>query len=1360
MGEMAGKWRFVWRVPQRWYLGFRERVHSGVFSIVELLGAGVSGRAEQTQVSRSPATSPLPMPLSAMRGASRQVWEKTARSVLRYSASSSTLLKGRRSATTPSAEEGGLVTGCTNRNRGTSSWKEKGRAVIAFLLQKTENTAGGNTAIARWSFATDPGERTKHSVKQPLTKDATTQTAMLQKWAALKEKEKQKKQEEQARQDAAAGMLCGAGELQRKEHEAKKRLEAEEMRKKAREAEQLRLAELEADMELSMLNLMSEQVSDKAREKYGEMYQKGELSLKTKRGIHAQLFPSTGYTKEKGDEIALFVELLHAKIAEGNSGDTLRRRIESLMQTHTAPTAWESLTVTVEARAADTEVATAHISAFFAKQATNGAAGISVTALERMKVLTSNKDKHFKAVGIPQAFKVKIDTPKKEFMDEIRKFSTIKIQETMWDLTVHANRNCMVQMRVDAMDRAMQVRIGTTLRESGLTDADIELHLLLHTRNSLPKHAENIIAVHMEDTKKVDGVWGRLRPDLIGIGAVGAAEATPLWEPKVYLVMKNQESAAAVSQDATEIVHIHASAAIQQQGGSVLCAKWAVRTMKKSNMGGTGEEKARDEALAQMKAGNEELIRLGESLEHLLDQHAQDIITDEYLKREMQDSVNMMKAKGSFGAAKAVLIIQEVLNSDPISLTAHTRGKIVNQLEEWRSNLEKKNSWIPLVFSGIPPPQQRGGTKRLGEEWLKDMLKQQSIAVEAAVPVCLITGKMSHTVVALLAEEELQKVLAMKEFTMRKSGEGNWKITQGQNLKALTLQIKWKGDPDRMASEEQDQVAEESIVSQLNRCEGLWMQRTLDNGTAIDDSTMTTEELPDMQGEWLVQNAGATLQLKQSISLKTLCSLRKKGSCVAVPLDMDKPTNFFLYVDTRVFESLGTQRLQEALVNTQPGASVQAILYGLLDTDFQLMIMTSLEHGLWAKGTDLARLRETQSAAQEEEIMEGMSEDFLSTRDWMQVLNKHPYAHLQEGARGRHVLQELGKKEILNSVGKMGDTLFFKWGSEYESVLRNTTLFFAQEIPYKQLVPSYDALEKTSLNFRAAVQQKDGWFVVFTKYARDSSLGNMREQQWEEDEENTILSILVTDVTKFNCQLLREDFEKWIREDQMILVPHASKAKMLAVFATEGFTIAQQYGKKLVTGKHSILRKLEEKSLTGYLRALSEDHLQEELSRIIQHETMLFVGYHINEQGLVEKMDSAQPMVSDMDFRTLLKHPDAHKQQPEDWELNETVIEVITDTENHALLNVSKGMLTTPLAYSVGQHLTGRPGREIGRPVEWEGGKEALPQLLRLLQAEESDTDMYLSDRAKDNRRDDQELDTDVASAKKQKGGSEKSTPP
>jgi len=188
--------------------------------------------------------------------------------------------------------------------------------------------------------------------------------------------------------------------------------------------------------------------------------------------------------------------------------------------------------------------------------------------------------------------------------------------------------------------------------------------------------------VQMDDTKKVGNNFHRFRPDLIGVGAVGKAEVTPLWEPKVYLVMKNQESAAAVSQDATEIVHIHASAAIQQQGGSILCAKWAVRTMKKSNMGGTGEDKARDEALAQMKAGNEELIRLGESLEHLLDQHAQDIITDEYLKREMQNSVNMMKAKGSFGAAKAVLIIQEVLNSDPISLTAQTRGKIAHQLEE------------------------------------------------------------------------------------------------------------------------------------------------------------------------------------------------------------------------------------------------------------------------------------------------------------------------------------------------------------------------------------------------------------------------------------------------------------------------------------------------------------------------------------------------------------------------------------------------------------------------------------------------------------------------------------------------------
>jgi hypothetical protein len=64
-------------------------------------------------------------------------------------------------------------------------------------------------------------------VKQPLTKDATTQTAMLQKWAALKEKEKQKKQEEQVRQDTEARMLCGAGEVQRKEHETKKSLESE-----------------------------------------------------------------------------------------------------------------------------------------------------------------------------------------------------------------------------------------------------------------------------------------------------------------------------------------------------------------------------------------------------------------------------------------------------------------------------------------------------------------------------------------------------------------------------------------------------------------------------------------------------------------------------------------------------------------------------------------------------------------------------------------------------------------------------------------------------------------------------------------------------------------------------------------------------------------------------------------------------------------------------------------------------------------------------------------------------------------------------------------------------------------------------
>ena len=144
---------------------------------------------------------------------------------------------------------------------------------------------------------------------------------------------------------------------------------------------------------------------------------------------------------------------------------------------------------------------------------------------------------------------------------------------------------------------------------------------------------------------------------------------------------------------------------------------------------------------------------------------------------------------------------------------------------------------------------------------------------------------------------------------------------------------------------------------------------------------------------------------------------------------------------------------------------------------------------------------------------------------------------------------------------------------------------------------------------------------------------------------------------------------------------------------------------------------------------------------------------------MVEKINSAQPLVDDIDARSILKHPEVYVQRQDEWDLNTAVIEVITDTENHAALNVSKGILTTPLAYSVGQHLTGRPGREIGRPVEWEGGKEALPQLLRLLQAEDGDSDMQSADRTKDNRRDDEELDAGVISAKKQRGGTGQGTP-
>jgi hypothetical protein len=370
-----------------------------------------------------------------------------------------------------------------------------------------------------------------------------------------------------------------------------------------------------------MFKLMSANVSDKARETFGEMFVDGELTGKTKKAIHAQLDQSAGYNKGKGEEIALFVEMLHATITEENLGDALYRRVDSLIQTHTTPTAWESLTVSVEARKVDTQVATAQISAFFAPRATNGAAGILVTALERVKVLTHPQDKKSKPGGqllIPQAFKVQINTPKKELMDEIRGSPTIKINETMWDLTVHADKRCMVPMRLDPMDRPMQLRIGNTLREVGLTDADIELHLLLHARYSLPKHADNIIAVQMEDTKKVDKDYYRLRPNLIGFGTVSKAEFTSSWEPNVYLVMKTQESAEEVSKDATTVIKIHAGSALQQQGESTLCAKWEVGKMKKDNIGGTGEDATIDIALKQMRTGIDELLQLGESLSHLL----------------------------------------------------------------------------------------------------------------------------------------------------------------------------------------------------------------------------------------------------------------------------------------------------------------------------------------------------------------------------------------------------------------------------------------------------------------------------------------------------------------------------------------------------------------------------------------------------------------------------------------------------------------------------------------------------------------------------------------------------------------------
>ena len=84
----------------------------------------------------------------------------------------------------------------------------------------------------------------------------------------------------------------------------------------------------------------------------------------------------------------------------------------------------------------------------------------------------------------------------------------------------------------------------------------------------------------MEDTKKVDKDYYRLRPNLIGFGTVSKAEFTPSWEPNVYLVMKTQEAAEEVSKDATAVIKIQASAALQQQGESTLCAKWAVGKMK------------------------------------------------------------------------------------------------------------------------------------------------------------------------------------------------------------------------------------------------------------------------------------------------------------------------------------------------------------------------------------------------------------------------------------------------------------------------------------------------------------------------------------------------------------------------------------------------------------------------------------------------------------------------------------------------------------------------------------------------------------------------------------------------------------
>ena len=1068
-----------------------------------------------------------------------------------------------------------------------------------------------------WELLRHPRWRTNYTCLQEAADRTRPKMDPSKVWTLRMQNKAAAAREAQKKDDDAAGLGCGTGELQRADLQAEERRQQQaDKRQKAEEAranQERQVVLMEGQMDaLELAAETSERTFKKTVQEVLNAYSRIDGKARN---------PS------KDAEMTAEIQMIRAVTSKMSQGEDLREKIGLIFT-------YGNAQLIVEAKEAKPIVRKTDIGRYMQQYTLDNDNGVRVTMLS-----------HTTAKGevVPQAAIVDIKQPQVALAQYLRRNTEMMIGGVCWDVSVRSEKDNWVHLRPD------DARASETLRTivakwiaAGLTDADIENMLLANVHASLPEWKARIAAVYIDDTRRLGkpgevSTFQRLLPKNIGWPNPDA--------PRMMIVLGNEIDAQHFLADCSLL-----TVTIRLLGGmatSLDTRPAAHMTLGAMAAGADTKNETLEQVEAEMAAAAQEAIQKlqeqWEEDERALETAEDAGIADEQLTQMITDIISVLAAAQAWAPRALAQAISQLHEPD---MSPQAWATLIRNSGSACMQAMQGVKWRTVTVTGVPLAGNIAGKDRSRTTWLTNQCIKTNILPQGVKQMVVGKGAGKRSTpgpadkfVICLEDRQFQNLISKETGPLTfgpqaKAGTGQWrKESLDQNAaksgKTTDLTVKWVAVQGGGWQNLDDKLLKEKVLDLLAQGHGIWVPSKSTNGTATQDTgenCTTFADLPlDKSKEWLVQNVWQRLNASaEQQSLDVLGGLRQEGLCVALHCEK---IQHHVYVHKQIRQSVGPKEMHDALQHARSGEGIQAEIIAELDTSFQFALLQQIDKGgAWTEGKDLGTTAGT---------AEGDNEAALPLENgnfWPEIMADHYYAALAQVHHGRRAIQEMTSMGILAAMVKGGHTLLIRASSEYGLALiglgRADGIQPGLPVPFAQIQPDEASMAMALTTLRQNAVARGSWIMILTKPG-SSGTNILREANANQSapenapwKDNTLQGLAPeSDLNRHGLSSLLIGINKWIEGNTAKAVA-VDKVGILLVLTTDAWL--KVYGQRAfgISAQRELAVAAQQGKISEKLQDLAADWLTEEIEAALAQKLPMFLHGARWEHNKAENQDT------------------------------------------------------------------------------------------------------------------------------------------